>query len=247
MKIESVRIQNFRAFANETVFFDDYTCLVGPNGSGKSTILTALNIFFRDTANASTDLVNLGKEDFHRCDTSHPITITVTFRDLSAEAKDDLKDYVRQDKLVVSSLAKWNDDTGSAAVEQHGERLGIEIFRSYFEKEKQGAAAKDLQAAFAELKKPFPDLSDAKTKAAMEQALREYEAAHPEQCTLIPSPDQFYGFSKGTNRLQKYVQWVYVPAVKDATTEQAEAKSTALKRLLSRKGPLADNPGQIDR
>ena len=69
----------------------------------------------------------------------------------------------------------------------------------------------------------------------MEQALREYEAAHPEQCTLIPSPDQFYGFSKGTNRLQKYVQWVYVPAVKDATTEQAEAKSTALKRLLSRR------------
>jgi putative ATP-dependent endonuclease of OLD family len=235
MKIESVRIQNFRAFADETVFFDDYTCLVGPNGSGKSTILTALNIFFRDTANASTDLVNLGKEDFHKCDTSQPIKITVTFRDLSAEAKDDLKDYVRQDKLVVSSVAKWNDDTGSAAVEQHGERLGIETFRSYFEKEKQSAAAKDLQAAFAELKKSFPDLPDAKTKAAMEQALREYEAAHPEQCTLIPSPDQFYGFSKGTNRLQKYVQWVYVPAVKDATSEQAEAKSTALKRLLSRR------------
>jgi energy-coupling factor transporter ATP-binding protein EcfA2 len=214
MRIASVTIKNFRVFASETVFFDDYTCAVGPNGSGKSTILTALNIFFRDTVSASTDLVNLGKEDFHRCDTSQPITITVTFQDLSVEAKADLKDYVRQDKLVISSVATWSDDTGSAAVEQHGERLGIEAFRSYFEKEKQSATAKDLQAAFAELKKSFPDLSDAKTKAAMEQALREYEAAHPDQCTLIPSPDQFYGFSKGTNRLQKYVQWVFVPPSK---------------------------------
>jgi putative ATP-dependent endonuclease of the OLD family len=235
MKIESVRIQNFRAFEDQTIVFDDYTCLVGPNGSGKSTILTALNIFFRDTANASTDLVNLGKEDFHQCDTSQPIKITVTLRDLNAEAKDDLKDYVRQDKLVVSSVAVWDDDTESAEVKQHGERSGIEAFRVYFEKEKQGAGARDLQAVFAELKKSFPDLSDAKTKPAMEQSLRQYEAAHPEQCTVIPSPDEFYGFSKGTNRLQKYVQWVYVPAVKDATTERVEAKSIALKRLLARR------------
>src|ERR1035441_2711725 len=120
MKIERVRIQNFRAFQDETIVFDDYTCLVGPNGSGKSTILTALNIFFRDTANASTDLVNLGKEDFHQCDVSQPIKITVTFRDLNAEAKDDLKDYVRQDRLVVSSVAEWDDDKQSAEIEQHG-------------------------------------------------------------------------------------------------------------------------------
>ena len=78
MKIESVRIQNFRAFADETITFDDYTCLVGPNGSGKSTILTTLNVFFREIANASTDLLNLGKEDFHKCNTSKPIKITVT-------------------------------------------------------------------------------------------------------------------------------------------------------------------------
>jgi len=61
MKIENIRIQNFRTFADETIILDDYTCLVGPNGAGKSTILTALNIFFRETTSASTDLVNLGE------------------------------------------------------------------------------------------------------------------------------------------------------------------------------------------
>lgn len=40
--------------------------------------------------------------------------------------------------------------------------------------------------------------------------------------------------SKGSNRLAKYVQWVYVPAVKDAADEQAELKNSALGRLLAR-------------
>jgi putative ATP-dependent endonuclease of the OLD family len=235
MRIESVRIKNFRAFEDETVLFDNYTCLVGPNGAGKSTILTALNVFFRETSGSSTDLVNLSKEDFHDCNVADPVEITVTFTDIGAEAADELKDYVRQGKLVVSSIAKWNRDASSATVEQHGQRLGIEEFRAYFEKEKTKAAAKELQEFFGSLKKSFPDLKDAKTKAAMEDALHEYEAAHPEKCKLIPSPDQFYGFTHGSNLLQKYLQWVYVPAVKDAATEQVEAKNTALGRLLARR------------
>jgi len=45
MKIESVRIENFRSFKDETIRFDNYTCFVGANGSGKSTVLNALNVF----------------------------------------------------------------------------------------------------------------------------------------------------------------------------------------------------------
>ena len=55
VKIESVHIKNLRSFAQETVYLNDYTCLVGPNGSGKSTILCALNIFFRDHDAANAD------------------------------------------------------------------------------------------------------------------------------------------------------------------------------------------------
>lgn len=39
MKIESVKIENFRSFKNETIVLDNYTCFVGSNGSGKSTFL----------------------------------------------------------------------------------------------------------------------------------------------------------------------------------------------------------------
>lgn len=235
MKIESVTIKNFRVFKEETISLDDYTCLVGPNGVGKSTILTALNIFFRESGGASTDLTSLTEQDFHNYDTSQCIEITITFGGLSEEAKSDLQDYVRQDKLIVSAVAEWNEATKSAEVKQYGQRLGIQEFRSYFEKEKEKASAKELVEFFGTLQQSFSGLKAAKTKPAMEEALHEYEAAHPEQCTLIESEDQFYGISRGANRIQKYLQWVYIPAVKDATTEQVESKNTALGRLLARR------------
>ena len=55
MKIASLRIKNLRSFSDVTIPFNDYTCLVGPNGAGKSTVLCALNLFFRETENVSTD------------------------------------------------------------------------------------------------------------------------------------------------------------------------------------------------
>ncbi|MEX0643479.1 MAG: hypothetical protein WD468_12300 [Pirellulales bacterium] len=53
-------------------------------------------------------------------------------------------------------------------------------------------------------------------------------------CSPVPSEAQFFGFTKGANLLEKYIEWVYVPAVKDASTEQAEAGKCAFKELLDR-------------
>ena len=68
----------------------------------------------------------------------------------------------------------------------------------------------------------------------MIDCLHGYEDAHESECNLIPSENQFYGFSRGKNLLEKYVQWIFVPAVKDATVEQLEARKTALGLLLER-------------
>ena len=51
---------------------------------------------------------------------------------------------------------------------------------------------------------------------------------------LLDDTNDFYGWTKGKNRLEQYVQWVYVPAVKDASTEQEEGSKTALGQLLER-------------
>jgi predicted ATP-dependent endonuclease of OLD family len=234
MKIESVRIENFRSFKDETIKFDDYTCFVGANGSGKSTVLNALNIFFRQNKDCTTDLSKLSIEDFHHKNTNDPIRITVTFSDLSQRAKEDLAHYVRLDKLVVSSVAKFDAATNFAEVEQYGSRLGMEEFKGYFEAEKTGVKVADLKNIYLELQKKYVDLPKVTTKDAMVQGLNDYASSHPEKCALLPSADKFYGVSKGENKLAPYIQWVFISATKDATEESEESKTSALGQLLAR-------------
>jgi len=234
MKLKSLRIENFRAFADETIEFGNYNCLVGPNGAGKSTVLNALNVFFREADSSSLDLVNLCQEDFHAKDTTKTIRITVIFADLNDRAKSELKEYVRHDKLVIFSEAKWDPANNYAPVKQYGARMGIKEFAPYFQALGDGKTKDELVKAFTLIQQTFPEIKTAKTKEGMTDALRSYEASHSEKCELIPSEDQFYGVSRGENRLAKFIQWVFVPAVKDAISEQTDAKNTALGKLLER-------------
>lgn len=234
MRIETVRIENFRSFEDVTIPLNQYTCLVGPNGAGKSTVLTALNIFFRESENIQTDLHKLVSEDFHRKNTSIPIRITVTFCELNDEAKRDFSDYVRQGKLVITSEAEFDESTGKAEVKQYGQRMGMAELSQFFEAIKEGKKVSELKEIYSEIRSAFPDLPAPSTKDRMTTNLRSFEDERPQDCELIPSEDQFYGFSRGANRLAKHVQWVYVPAVKDATSEQIEVRNSALGELLGR-------------
>ena len=244
MKIDSVRIENFRSFANATIPLNDYSCLVGPNGAGKSTVLTALNVFFRKSEDTPTDLSQLDEEDFHCKITDEPIRITITFTDLSAEAQKDFVDYFRQGKLVVSAVAKFDEGTRKAEVKQYGQRLGMPAFAPFFKALDDRKTAAELKKIYAALQSTHKDLPTEKTKDSMKEALHVYEQEHPDQCKIIPSEDQFYGFSRGSNRLAKHVQWVYVPAVKDPTSEQIEARNSALGKLLARTVRLKTNFGE---
>lgn len=234
MRIKSVHIKNLRSFVDQKVEINQYSRLVGANGAGKSTVLCALNIFFRETQNAATDLTALQAEDFHEKNVADPIEITVEFTDLNQDAQADFSEYFRQNVLVISAVAKFDVASGQAIVKQYGQRLAMPALAPYFKAANDGALVSDLKSIYAELRAGFPDLPPPGTKDAMATALHAYETARPEECTLIPSEDQFYGVSKGANRLAKYVQWVYVPAVKDAADEQSELKNSAFGRLLAR-------------
>lgn len=234
MRLTSVHIKNFRSFEDQKIDIDKHTCLVGANGAGKSTVLCALNVLFRETQNTSTDLTSLHVEDFYAKTTKEPIEITVEFSDLNDEAKKDFADYVRHGRLTVTAKAVFDDKTQTAPVKQYGQRLAMRVLAPFFKALNDGAPAADLKAQYAALRETLADLPPASTKEAMVTALRNYESQRPDQCELIPSEDQFYGISKGANRLAKHVQWVYIPAVKDASDEQAEAKNSAFGRLLAR-------------
>ena len=233
MRLAKLRIKNFRCFKDQEVFFDDYSCLVGANGSGKSTILMALNVFFRNTS-APSDVINLQDEDFHMKDTSNPIEITCVFADLNDDAKDDLKAYVRQNELAVTAKATWDAATSRAEVKQVGIRRVMRDFAPYFEAVEKKAKAGELKAIYSSIRESYTDLPPPAAMAAMQSALREFEEANPSLCEELESSSQFYGWSKGANLLGKYIQWVYLPAVKDPSDEQDEQKNTALGSLLQR-------------
>jgi energy-coupling factor transporter ATP-binding protein EcfA2 len=234
MKIERVEIWNLRAFERVEVPFDDYTCLVGANGAGKSTILCALNIFFRQTEHTGTNLQNLEKEDFFKADTSRPIRIRVTFGSLGEEASQEFAHYVRSGKLIVTTEAVFDEASGRALVRHYGERLAMRAFGPFFERYDDGAPAAELNELYDTLQQRFTDLPSARSKDAKVEALRAYEQERPGECEPIPSEDEFYGVSRGANRLERFVQWVYVPAVKDALDEQVEGKGGALAKLVAR-------------
>jgi putative ATP-dependent endonuclease of the OLD family len=132
VRIESVKVTNLRCIKESLAHLDSYTCFVGPNGAGKSTVLCALNIFFRNVESAPTDLASLVAQDFHLQDVSKPVEITITFCELSTDAKQDFKEYVRQDQLVISAIAHFDPATGRAEVKQYGQRLGMELLKPFF-------------------------------------------------------------------------------------------------------------------
>lgn len=233
MRLSKLRIKNFRCFKEQDISFDAYSCLVGANGSGKSTVLMALNVFFRNT-NAPSDVINLQDEDFHLKDTSNPIEITCVFSELGADAKQDLKAYVRQNELSVTAKAIWDPKTSRAEVKQVGVRKVIRDFAPYFEAVANKAKAAELKSIYNSILATYKELPPPGSMDAMQEALRAFEEAHPELCEEVESGNQFYGWSKGTNLLGKYIQWVYLPAVKDPTDEQDEHKNTALGSLLQR-------------
>ena len=234
MRIESVQIKNFRTYADETIGLDDYTCLVGPNGSGKSTVLAALNIFFQERENVATSTSVLSAEDFHNGNVDNPIEIIVTFTDLSEAAKKELGHYVRQDKLVVMAQAVFDNSSASASVQQFGIRDVFKKFSPFFELLKDGGSAEDLKAMYLGYKSEISELTAWKSKPQATEALRRYEEAHPNLCEPSRSGDQFYGIAKARGKLESFVQWVYVPAVKETSEEAEEAGNTALGRLLQR-------------
>lgn len=62
MKLDKVKLYNFRSFSEEqTIQFDDLTTIIGNNSSGKTAALAALNIIFSQISNERI----LKRSDFH--------------------------------------------------------------------------------------------------------------------------------------------------------------------------------------
>lgn len=235
MRLKSVRLQNFRCFRDQTIEFGQFNALVGPNGVGKSVVLSALSVFFGESSSHIPDTNALGPDLFFSKITDQPIDITLTFNQLNEKEKHELKEYVRADHLIVSLEATFDPAKGFAESQRYGIRRGVGALRPFFEAWKAKAKLEELHACLERVRGQLPNFPELpKKKDDIYETVSLYDQSLVNLHEDIRSDDLFYGFTRGTHKLKPFLQYAYIPAVKDAVEEQHEVRNSALGVLVSR-------------
>lgn len=224
MKIQSVRIKNFRTLKDVTIPFDSVTTFIGPNGAGKSTVLRALDWYFNGKPGS------LKEEDCSFGVTAENIEVQVAFTDLSEKDREALGKYA-PDGVATFTAWKRRSPDGSEVLSANAK--GLPEFSAI--KEVVGATAKKEQYAALRTNRPDLGLPAANTGAAVDQAMTAWESAHTEQLVDAPEALQtnFFGFNSG-GKMSGLFDFVLVTADLRASEESIDGKSSIIGRILER-------------
>ena len=225
MYLQKIELKNFRCFRSEVIEFDRYNPLVGANNSGKSTILRAIDVFFNATPKSSS----ITMDDFYGQKADQPLELRLTFSELTKAECDDFDHYSRggQLKFVLRCTAS---QSGTISTEILGIRRGIQHLEIYFE----ASTAKEKREVVEVLKKQGIHLPDWKNEEEMTKAVREYEASNPDAWVDLESSEKAYGAVGPVPKLRRYLDWIFIPPVKDASDEASESRNSAFSKLILR-------------
>ena len=223
MIIKSIHIKNFRSIKNETLSFSNLTALVGANGSGKSSFLKAIEIFQNTSPKISED-------DYYNKNTTEDIIIIITFSNLSEMAKKLFAKYVKNDELIVERTLTWNN--GKVDSKFYGFLLHNPDFREIMNK-----PAPEAKKIYEELRQneEYEELPKRSTYKEIKSVLEDWEAQNPHKCEKTKDDGQFFGFKEvAQGYLGKFVKFLIVPAIYDASDDAQEGKGSALTELMDR-------------
>ena len=201
---------------------DSLTALVGRNGSGKSSLLRAIEIFF--VPNPKFD-----DHDFYAEQISQRIEIEVTFTALRSEEETRFARYIQDGSLTVIRALSLVEGKPSATY--HGLKLSNPDFAPI----RSTSKAADSKRLYDELRKDerYNDLAQATTVSGRLETLTAWEDAHPDSCSRMEDEGQFFGFKEvGQGYLGKFIKFIPIPAVRDASAEAEEGKGSAITELI---------------
>lgn len=225
MKIQSVRIRNFRALKDVTIPFDSVTTFIGPNGAGKSTVLRALDWFFNGKPGSLTE------KDCSFGATNEDIEVQVIFSDLTEKDRDELGKYAPEEVTTFTAWKRRSSPDGADVLSANAK--GFPDFNAI--KEAGGATAKKNLYAELQRSRPDLDLPAANSGAAVDQAMTAWEASHTDQ--LVDAPEalhtNFFGFNSG-GKMSGLFDFVLVTADLRASEESIDGKSSIIGRILER-------------
>lgn len=224
MKIQSVRIRNFRTLNDVTITFDSVTTFIGPNGAGKSTVLRALDWFFNGKPGALTE------RDCSFGATAETIEVQVAFTALTDKDRTALGKYA-PDGVATFTAWKRRSQDGTEVLSANAK--GLPEFNAI--KAAGNATAKKEMYAVLRSSRADLNLPAASTGAAVEQAMTAWEASHTDQ--LVDSPEalqtNFFGFNSGS-KMSGLFDFVLVTADLRASEESIDGKSSIIGRILER-------------
>lgn len=224
MKIQSVRIKNFRALKDVTIPFDSVTTFIGPNGAGKSTVLRALDWFFNGKPGSLTE------KDCSFGAINEDIEVQVTFADLTEKDREALGKYAPEG---VSTFTAWKRRSSDGTDMLSANAKGFPDFNE-IKVASSVTTKKELYAALL-TNHPNLDLPAAKTGPAIEAAMTAWEASHTGQLVDLPESLQtnFFGFNSG-GKMSGLFDFVLVTADLRASEESLDGKSSIIGRILER-------------
>ncbi len=224
MKIQSVRIKNFRALKDVMIPFDSVTTFIGPNGAGKSTVLRALDWFFNGKPGALTE------KDCSFGATDENIEVQVTFADLTVKDREALGKYAPEEVATFTAWRRRSPDGGDVL---SANAKGFPVFNA-IKAANSATAKKDL---YKDLRTSRPDLGlpVVSTGPAVDEAITTWEAAHTDQLedALEALQTNFFGFNSG-GKMSGLFDFVLVTADLRASEESIDGKSSIIGRILER-------------
>lgn len=224
MKVQSVRIKNFRALKDVTIPFDSVTTFIGPNGAGKSTVLRALDWFFNGKPGSLTEKdCSFGAAD-------EEIEVQVTFSDLSEKDREALGKYAPDG---ATTFTAWRQRSPDGSDRLSANAKGFPAFNAI--KAAAGATAKKDLYKVLRANRPELDLPVANTGPAVDEAITTWEAAHTDQLedALESLQTNFFGFNSG-GKMSGLFDFVLVTADLRASEESIDGKSSIIGRILER-------------
>lgn len=226
MIIESVRVKGFRSILDEQLECDKLTALVGANGTGKSSFLKAIDLFYNPSP-------KIDIEDFYNGETSSEVVVSITFTDLSQDAKNLFAVYLQGDNLTVERVFQW--DGSKAGWKYHGATLQCPDFTPI----RQGLLVKDrgktAKMAYDAVRATpqFSTLPAWSNLQNVENDLRQWESANTALCVRQRDDGQFFGFKEvAQGYLGRFTRFLFIPAVRDASDDTAEGRGSVLTSLM---------------
>lgn len=224
MKIQSVRIKNFRTLKDVTIPFDSVTTFIGPNGAGKSTVLRALDWYFNGKPGSLTE------KDCSFGATDEDIEVQVTFADLTDKDRNELGKYAPAGVTTFTAWKRRGPDGAESLSANSKSYPPFNAIRGKGSAADKKAAYNDLRSSDSSLALPAWSSAD-----AANQVMTTWEAGHTDQLTEAPESLQtnFFGFNSG-GKMSGLFDFVLVTADLRASEESIDGKSSIIGRILER-------------